>query len=226
MANPQTENGYLRIATELAVKLAKYRISGQEWQILLVILLKTYGFNKKQDRISLSQFVELTGINKPCVIREIKELLSKKIIIIQKDNDFNTTYSIQKDYDLWKPLSKKITSVIQKDNKSLSKKIPTIDIIDNIIDNTPHKKLILHYKHLCGFDKIANWDKVYFGRYCKNAISIIKMCGDIEKAKLCLEWVKNEMEKANLTWNLSTVEKHTERYLKASEKQPDKRRYL
>ena len=62
------------------------------------------------------------------------------LIIIQKDNDIANIYSINKDFQSWKPLSKKITlskkimTVIQKDNASLSKKIPTIDniTIDNI----------------------------------------------------------------------------------------------
>lgn len=76
--------------------LCRIRIPGEEMQVLNVILRKTYGWNKCEDAISLSQFVEMTMIKKPNVVRAIQGLLSKKII-----------------------------SVIEKDNPSLSKKIPT-----------------------------------------------------------------------------------------------------
>lgn len=145
MASPQVEAGYVRIATEIQDAFCRTRIPGEERQILDVIIRKTYGWNKCEDAISLSQFVEMTGINKPCVIRAIQGLLSKKIIsVIQKDNEPAKIYKFNKDYHLWQPLSKKITlskkiiSVIKKDNPSLSKKIPTIDTVtkDNItIDN-------------------------------------------------------------------------------------------
>ena len=112
--------------------LCRIRIPGEEMQVLNVILRKTYGWNKTEDAISLSQFVEMTMIKKPNVVRAIQGLLSKKIIsVIEKDNAPAKVYKINKDFDQWHPLSKKITlskkiiSVIEKDNPSLSKKIPT-----------------------------------------------------------------------------------------------------
>src|SRR3990167_9144794 len=51
---PQLEDGYIRIANEIVDKLISYRISGEEWQILLVVLRKTYGFHKKEDHTSIS----------------------------------------------------------------------------------------------------------------------------------------------------------------------------
>ena len=130
MTNPQTENGYTKIANEILDALAKYRIPGEQRQCLDVIIRKTYGFNKKQDSIALSQFAEMTGLKKPTVIRAIQGLLSKKIIhIIKKDNKPAHIYEFNKHYNQWqslskkiteKLLSKKITTVIKKDNASLS----------------------------------------------------------------------------------------------------------
>ena len=128
MASPQIENGYTKIANEIIEALAGIRISGEEMQALWVILRKTYGWNKKEDKISLSQFALLTGVKKPNIIRAIKKLLSKKIIIIKNDNGNPLKYRFNKDFDAWKPLSKKIT-VIKKDNKSLSKMIPTKETV-------------------------------------------------------------------------------------------------
>jgi phage replication O-like protein O len=124
MANPQKENGYTALANEIWDKLAAYRLSGEEWQCLIVILRKTYGWQKQEDEISLSQFGQSTGIKKPNVVRSIKKLLSKKIIaIIKNDNDGTTKYRFIKDFDKWSPIIKKDNIVIENDNGSLSKKI-------------------------------------------------------------------------------------------------------
>ena len=125
MANPQPDK-YTKISNELLDALIRYRIPGEQMQVFLFIMRKTYGYNKKQDAIALSQFVDATGIKKANVSRAIKGLLSKKIIIIKKDNGIAHVYEIIKDYEKWEPLSKKIT-IIKKDNLPLSKKSTTKD---------------------------------------------------------------------------------------------------
>lgn len=122
MANPQIEDGHVDLANEIIEALAKIRISGEEMQCLWVIFRKTYGWHKKEDNIALSQFCEFTGLKKPAVCRSISKLLSKKIIVVIKKDNGISTYRFNKDFDIWQPLSKKIT---------LSKKIMTINIIDN-----------------------------------------------------------------------------------------------
>jgi phage replication O-like protein O len=129
---PQLENGYTRIANELIERLAGIRIPGEAMQALWLILRKTYGFNKKSDTIALLQFCDHTGMNKPAVCRAVKKLEQLGIVsIIKKDNGSAAEYAIIKDSARWQPLSKKITlskkiiNVIEKDNKPLSKKIPS-----------------------------------------------------------------------------------------------------
>lgn len=128
MANPQKENGYTAIANELMDAFARTRINGEAMQVLMVILRKTYGYNKKSDRIALSQFVEATGLKKQNVIRAVKKVVSLGLVI-QKDNAGIKEYCFTKNYALWRPLSKKITvikkdnDVIQKDNKSNPKRV-------------------------------------------------------------------------------------------------------
>lgn len=130
MANPQTEDGYTRIANELLEALSGIRISGEARQILDVILRKTYGFGKKEDKISISQFCTMTKMGDVPVCRGIKKLIDMALIT-KKDNEIANIYSINKDFSSWKPLPKKIT-IIKKDNQryqksksSLSKKIDT-----------------------------------------------------------------------------------------------------
>jgi len=139
VANPQLENGYIKIATEIMEALTKYRIPGEQMQCLLFIIRKTYGWNKKEDSIALIQFVDATGINMPNVCRALKGLIDKNIII-KKDNRAITKYLFNKRYKTWKPLSKKIT-VIKKDNLGLSKKIDTIDTITKDIKKIYKRKI-------------------------------------------------------------------------------------
>ncbi|HDY68615.1 MAG TPA: hypothetical protein ENH85_12610 [Candidatus Scalindua sp.] len=107
MASPQKEHGYTMIANELMEALAKTRIAGEARQTLDTIIRKTYGFNKKEDAISLSQFSAITKLRKPTVVRALRKLLSMNIIT-KKDNDIANIYSFNKDFDSWEPLSKKI----------------------------------------------------------------------------------------------------------------------
>lgn len=129
---PQLEDGYTRIANELLEALAHTRIPGQARQIFDVIVRKTYGFSKKVDHISLSQFCLATGMGKTHVSRSIKKLLSMNMII-KKDNGHIVSYSVNKHYSTWKLLPKKVTlpkkviRVPQKDNQGSPKKGTTID---------------------------------------------------------------------------------------------------
>ena len=160
MANPQIDNGYTKIANEIYDALCKIRIPGEAHQILHVVIRKTYGFNKKQDWIALSQFCLMTGLKRPNVCRAINKLkIMNIIIVIQKDNGDIRLYRFNKDFDTWKPLSKKITlskkimSVIQKDNEALSKKIHTKDNTtkDNIQKTVADKSASLDFKEIIAY---------------------------------------------------------------------------
>jgi len=130
MANPQKEKGYTAIANEIMDALCRTRIPGEARQVLDTILRKTYGYNKKEDWISLSQFHQATGLKKPSIIRALKKLISMKIII-KKDNGEIVLYRFNKNFDEWKPLTKKktftkkLTKISEKVNESFTKKLPT-----------------------------------------------------------------------------------------------------
>lgn len=117
MASPQLENGKTEIANELMEAFCRFRIPGEERQVVDTIIRKTYGWHKTEDAIALSQFAENTGLNKPHVIKAIKSLLLKKVIIVTiKGNAPAKTYRINKNYDQWIPLPKKVTSITKKGN--------------------------------------------------------------------------------------------------------------
>lgn len=127
MANPQLENGFTRIAHDILEALARTRIPGEARQVLDVILRKTYGYQKKADQIALSQFTLATGLKKPKVCRSISKLVSMNLIsVTQKGNDGNL-YTVNKDFEKWKSLPKKVTIITKKGNQTYPKKGTTID---------------------------------------------------------------------------------------------------
>lgn len=123
MANPQREDGHIDIANEIVDKLCQYRIPGQEWQILWVVLRKTWGWvvkdkngnyvrarngnilKKKKDRIPFSQFSKSTGIPRTKCHSLLESLINKNIVeksVPHKGDRKFITYGFQKNYEEWK----------------------------------------------------------------------------------------------------------------------------
>ena len=98
MANPQLEDGYTRVANELLEAIARIKLCAYETKVLIFIIRKTYGWNKKTDWIALSQIAENTNILKPNVSRTLRSLKQRNIII--RDN--HRQVGLQKDYEKWK----------------------------------------------------------------------------------------------------------------------------
>jgi phage replication O-like protein O len=130
MAKPQVKDGFTPIPDKILDALARTRIPGEARQVLDAVIRKTCGWGKPSDKISLSQFMNMTGLSKVAICKGINKLLEMNIIT-KKGNDLVTTYSIQKDYDNWRTLPKKVTSkhVTQKGNPTLPKKVHTINNI-------------------------------------------------------------------------------------------------
>ena len=117
MANPQTEDGFLKLANEIVDELARLHLSGNQWRILWVVLRQTYGWNQKEARISVTQFCQKTGLDRRNAARELKSLIDRKIVV-KNDNSFIASYRFQKDFSQWKPLSK-TTPIVKIDNKAI-----------------------------------------------------------------------------------------------------------
>lgn len=96
MASPQKENGATIIANEVMAKLCTLSVSGRELRMVLLVIRKTYGFQKKFDWISLSQFAKELSIGTPEVCKLKKSLLTKRILKLHgKCIGFN------KDWETW-----------------------------------------------------------------------------------------------------------------------------
>lgn len=112
MASPQVENGHIRIANELGEALAKVNLSPYESRVLWVIIRHTYGWTKKFDRISYSQFEDATGLKRRHLSRALNNLLQRNIIS-RRGNGYKIYYGLQKNYESWRAPSLPVKVTIE-----------------------------------------------------------------------------------------------------------------
>lgn len=114
MASPQLENGYTRIANEILDALISAKFPGQELRLILAVIRKTYGFGKKEDRISFGQLSQLTGIPRREVIRLFHSLVGKNTLGSGKGTTRQPRIMwFNKDFSQWLPSGKGPTSGVQ-----------------------------------------------------------------------------------------------------------------
>ena len=97
MASPQLEDGYTSIANEILEQLVKCHLSPNQWQVLLFVIRKTYGYHKKIDYIANFQIVQGTGLCKAVVSRVLCQLAKRQFITRNKRH-----IGFQKDWERWK----------------------------------------------------------------------------------------------------------------------------
>jgi len=108
MASPQLENGHTRIANELLEALCSYSFPPKASlppRIVLFVIRKTYGFQKKMDTLSISQFQEGVGEkNRSNLIYWLNYLVQARILVKDKVSNMQVKYGLNKNYSEWLPL--------------------------------------------------------------------------------------------------------------------------
>ena len=104
-ANPQAEDGHVDLANEIVEALAKVNLQAYESRVLWALFRKTYGWHKKTDQISITQFQEITGMDRRHVHRTLSQLIKRKIVA-RIGNSRIITYGFQKDYTKWKDVAR------------------------------------------------------------------------------------------------------------------------
>lgn len=139
MATPQLEDGYTRIANDLFEAVIAFDFSKRQSKIVFAIIRKTYGFQKKTDVISLSQFTAMTGLGKAGVSKALAELFDLGVVVYGISGK-QRTVGLNKNYSKWGLLPKqsevaktathpKVTKTTtdgcQNDNKKVAKTTTT-----------------------------------------------------------------------------------------------------
>lgn len=149
MANPQAEDGHTKIANEILDALISANLSGQEMRITLFVIRKTYGYNKVEDFIALSQMMKALRISKVRASQVVNTLELMKILTVTENiNGLTKKYKFNKDFDQWdtvkenlnrKGFTKQTVKVLR--NRPLRKTLTTKDNIQKTI--TKDKALVI-----------------------------------------------------------------------------------
>ncbi|WP_249535693.1 replication protein [Escherichia coli] len=76
------DDGYTRFANELLEAIASADLTARQLKVMLAYVRKTYGFNKKTDRIADEQIAHLTGLSRQNVNKAKKELISMNCLFM------------------------------------------------------------------------------------------------------------------------------------------------
>ena len=104
MASPQIEDGYTKIANELLEAFCRTNFNAYQRRVLDALIRKTYGYNKKQDWLSVSQIVEITGLKKQHISRAKSELVARKVV-----TQVGYNLALNKDWSQWQELPNGVT---------------------------------------------------------------------------------------------------------------------
>lgn len=207
MASPQLENGYTTIANELLEKLIYLEFpkntGSLPLRLCIFIIRKTYGYHKKMDIISLSQFQKATNEKSRTNLSFwLKYLVLAKILVRIKKSDNEIEYGLNKDYEQWltpvqaralvqarnvsstmastKTSTMAMTYKRKKENKrnyvASNKEFSLKEyLIEMSNDNRRHINVIGHYFEEKGL-KFDNFEEIESAirRHCKPAIEVAK----------------------------------------------------
>lgn len=84
---------FTRIPNEI-IDFYMGKLSHAQFKVLIFILRKTLGWNKKSDIISLSQITSACGISKPTAVTALKELNDMGLISTQKNTKVGKKISL------------------------------------------------------------------------------------------------------------------------------------
>ena len=100
MSTPQLEDGHVRIANALLEAILAFGFSQREMLVLLTVIRKTYGFNKKADDMSASQIGALGGVARQHVTTTLNGLAARNVIS-KSPGEYGMLIGIQKDHRKW-----------------------------------------------------------------------------------------------------------------------------
>ena len=197
MATPQKENGHTGIANDILEHIISSGLNGTEVACVLFVIRKTYGYQKKEDEISLSQFMKAVPASKQSIVNATKNLQLVKILILVKkgtSKKHSNIWSFNKDYDTWQlvkkaRLVKKTTIQLVKKTRHTKEIIQKKEYICHNADalrlaNLFFERIRGHYQEA----KIPDFNK--WGKEIEKIINIDKR--DPEHIEYMINWCQSD----------------------------------
>jgi phage replication O-like protein O len=131
MTKSELSTGYVPLPSSVYEAFARTQFSGHERRVLDVIIRKTLGWNKLSDVVSMSQFVNATGLTKSEVCHAVDKLKKRNVIgrvVVKIHNAPLARYSFNQEFGEWHSLEK--TTTLEKSTKKpLEKSTHTISTL-------------------------------------------------------------------------------------------------
>lgn len=156
IGNPQIEDGHTRIANELLEAITRFDFSKRQLKVVLFVIRKTYGYNKKVDQMSISQISAGTGLNHSATVNAVNELVELGVVSKQYGQHAQLIGLIKK-YQTWGVVSKQyfgIKTIPEGVSKQQLGSIKTIPTKDKPKNNTKRKVAF----SLPDFVPVEAWD--------------------------------------------------------------------
>lgn len=139
-----TDDGYTRLANELYEELIGANLTRNQAKVAHAVCRKTYGFNKKLDRISDSQISELTRLPRQKVNKAKNELIAMRVLVREGSligpNKALSDWQIPDCHQNSDFVTKSVTKSVTKNVTGLSpKQGHTKDTIQKTINTDPPK---------------------------------------------------------------------------------------
>lgn len=139
------DDGYTKIANELLEAAMSADLTVRQLKIVLAVIRKTYGFNKKTDRITNTQIAGMTGIHHTHICKAKNELLARNILVTN-----GLEIGVNKVVSCWKnDISQVSQTLANSANKTLANSakhsVPTqLTTKDTLKDNKEKEILKTH----------------------------------------------------------------------------------
>jgi len=152
--NPQAENGHRRIANEVLQQLIKQGLTGSEWDVIMAVIDKTYGFGKLSDRISYGQIVNATSLSRRTAIRAVNSLEARRILVVSRMSPVNQIL-FNKHHDTWQLVTQMAPAASDTDDTRLVTRMSP-ELVTRMSPTKERKKTL----NICSFDRFWEiWPK-------------------------------------------------------------------
>lgn len=98
--SPQLEDGHIRIANELYDAVLLYPFTARQLKVVMAIMRKTYGYNKKVDDLSAAQIAAASGLHRSHVTATLASLASLNVIT-KSSGVYGSIVGINKNFTSW-----------------------------------------------------------------------------------------------------------------------------
>lgn len=95
------DGGFARIHNAILEALSMTTLSSVELRLVIFLVRKTYGYNKKDDIVSISQFQQATGTSRQAVVTALQNLERLSIITRRHEGSQSYRYGLNKYLETW-----------------------------------------------------------------------------------------------------------------------------